>query len=115
MGRKSSKCLESPGEVIGSDESIKMRPELFVIFVVIAFNGGLLERAVHTLDLAVSPGMVGLGEAVLNALLTAQQVECRRPKASRLAGAILRQIAALDALVGQYRVDGVGHCLDEGC
>ena len=42
--------------------------ELIVALVVIAFDGGFLNGAVHTLDLSVRPGMIGLGCAVLDAI-----------------------------------------------
>jgi hypothetical protein len=45
--------------------------ELRVGLVVIAPNGGFLEDAVHPLDLTVGPGMVRLGEAVLDTMLAA--------------------------------------------
>ena len=35
----------------------------------IAFDGGLLDRAVHPFDLAVGPGMPDLGEAMFDAVL----------------------------------------------
>ena len=38
-------------------------------------DGGLLHRPVHPLGLAVGPGMVGLGELVLDAVLFADAVE----------------------------------------
>ena len=37
-----------------------------VTVVVIGAHGGLLDRAVHALDLAVGPGMVGFGQTVIN-------------------------------------------------
>lgn len=38
---------------------------LFVANVVVPFDGRLLERPIHALDLAVGPRVVGLGQAVL--------------------------------------------------
>src|SRR3954453_12845383 len=38
-------------------------------------DGGLLHRPVHPLGLSVGPGMVGLGELVLDAVLIADAVE----------------------------------------
>ena len=45
--------LEPATEVVGGDEVAKMLPELVVGFVVVAFDGRVLDRAVHSLDLAV--------------------------------------------------------------
>ena len=40
-----------------------------------AFNGRFLDRAVHPLDLTVGPGMVWLGEPMLNAIRLTDHVE----------------------------------------
>lgn len=52
-----------------------MAAELIVPAVVVALDGGLLERPVHSLDLAVRPRVVGLGQAVLDAVLGAGEFE----------------------------------------
>ena len=36
--------------------------------VVVALHGGFLDGSVHALDLAVRPGMVGLGKPVIDAM-----------------------------------------------
>jgi hypothetical protein len=56
--REPSKGFETLGEVIDREEGVEMRLQLFVAFVVVAFDGRVLERAVHALDLAVGPRMV---------------------------------------------------------
>ena len=43
--------------------------------VVVALDRGFLDGAVHALDLAVGPRMVGLGQAMLDAVLGADLVE----------------------------------------
>jgi hypothetical protein len=40
--------------------------ELSMGLVMIGTDRGLLDRAVHPLDLAVGPGMVGFGKAVID-------------------------------------------------
>ena len=67
--------------------------------VIAALHGGLLNRAVHAFDLAVGPGVTGLGEAVLDAVLGADAVE-DVPKGPGL----VAHVAELDAVVGQHRV-----------
>jgi hypothetical protein len=49
--------------------------EHVVAAVVVSPNGGLLERSVHPLDLAVCPRVVGLGQAVLDVVLGAGEFE----------------------------------------
>ncbi len=46
-----------------------------MILVVKAFDGRLLERAVHAFDLAVRPGMLDLREPVFDAIFVADTVE----------------------------------------
>jgi len=52
-----------------------MRPQLIVAFVVEAFDGRLLDGAVHPFDLPVGPWMVRLGEPVLDVVGLADHVE----------------------------------------
>ena len=52
-----------------------MAAQLVVIVVVIAFDGCVLDRAVHSFDLAVGPGMIDLGESVFDTVLAAPQSE----------------------------------------
>ena len=61
--------------IVGVDEDLKVLPELVMAIVVIAFDGGVLDGAVHSLDLSVGLGMVRLGEPVLDAVLAADLVE----------------------------------------
>ena len=52
-----------------------MRVEFFGGFVMKAFNRRFLHRAVHPFDLAVGPGVGGLGEALLDAPFVAELPE----------------------------------------
>ena len=44
-------------------------------FVVITFDGGIFQGAVHAFDLAVCPWMAGLREAMLDAMLLTGIIE----------------------------------------
>ncbi len=72
--------MRSTAEIIGCDEVIEMLAELVMTVVMITFDGGFLDGAVHSLDLAVGPWMVDLGEAVLDAVFASStpRVELRR-------------------------------------
>ena len=48
--------------------------ELPVVVVVLARDGGFLDRAVHTFDLTIGPRMPNLGQSVLNAVLATNRV-----------------------------------------
>ena len=41
----------------------------------VALDGGFFQRAVHALDLAIRPGMVGLGQPVLDLVVGAGAIE----------------------------------------
>ena len=65
-------------EVVCVDKIRKMLTQLIVIVVVISVDGSFFDRAVHSLDLTVRPGMVHLGEAMLDAVFLASQTEHMR-------------------------------------
>lgn len=52
-----------------------MAAKLVVIVIVVALDGGLLDGPVHSFDLAVGPGMIGLGEPVFDAVFATGAVE----------------------------------------
>ncbi len=76
-------------------------------FVVEAFDGRLLDRAVHPLDLSVGPGVVRLREPVLNVVRFADHVEAHLTRPGGVT--VARLVGELDAIVGQDRVDPVRH------
>src|SRR3712207_8472940 len=67
--------LKVLGKVVGGDERQDVRLESIEIRVVEGLDGGVLDGAVHPLGLAVRPGVVGLGELVLDAVLAARSEE----------------------------------------
>ena len=109
-GREALEGLQAFGEVVGYQERVQVFFELLMGLVMIALNGGLLERAVHPLDLSIPirPGMVRLGEAVINAVLSAHAVEDMDTREL-----VLLAVGELDAVIGQHRMQLVGHGLDE--
>jgi len=58
--RDTSKGLEPAAEGGGGDKVAEVLPKLVVSVVVIAFDGGGLERAVLPFDLTIGPGIFGL-------------------------------------------------------
>ena len=63
--------LETPSIIVGVDEVAEVGLELSMAIVMVAFDGDLLDRSVHPLDLAVGPWMPDLGEPVLDAVFLA--------------------------------------------
>ncbi len=67
-GREAFECLEALGEVIGLEECPRVVARLVVAAMAIPLYGCLPERAVHAFNLAVGSGMVGFGQAMLDAV-----------------------------------------------
>lgn len=84
-----------------------MCAQLVMAVVVEPFHSRVLDRAIHPLDLAVGPRVVGLGQSVLDAVGLADHVEAHRPGIDGVA--VPRLLGELDAIVGQYGVDLIGH------
>ena len=79
--------------------------------VVKAFDGRLLDGAVHALDLAVGPWMVRFGEPVFDIVRLADHVEAHlaRPGGVAVAGLL----GELDAIVREEGVDAIRHGLQQ--
>ena len=90
-----------------------MVPEVLMRLIMVFFDCRFLQSAVHSLDLAVCPGVVRLGQPVLDAMLVADPVEQVNAVSRGRAGAVPGQIGELDSVVGENRVDPVGNDLDE--
>ena len=58
--------LQPPPVIVGVDEVVEMRRQLRVAVIMVPFDGSLLDRPVHPLDLPVGPGMLDFGEPVLD-------------------------------------------------
>ncbi len=84
-----------------------MAAKLIVAVVMEAFDGGVLDRSVHALDLAVGPRVVGLGQTVLDPIRFADHVEAHRPGIGSIP--VPGLVGELDAIIGQDRVDAVGN------
>ena len=101
--------FESSGEVVCVDEVIEVNGPLFMAAVVEAMDSGFLDSSVHTFDLSVGLGMVGLGESVLDVMSQTYPIKEVSSPAGRGAVAVLRQIGELDAVVGEHGMDAIGH------
>ena len=67
--------LKPAREIVGRHEVRKVRAQLVMAVVVEAFDGRLLDGAVHPFDLPVGPWMVGFGQPVLNPVGLTDHVE----------------------------------------
>ena len=99
--------------IVGVDEDLEVPPELVMAIVVVAFDGGVLDGAVHPLDLAVGPRMVRLGEPVFDTVLATDLVEAVDAHACGPAIPVLRQVSKLDAIIREDGVQVVGDCFDQ--
>ena len=81
-----------------------------MIVVMEAFDGRVLDRAVHSLDLAVGPRVVGLCEAMFDPVGLTDHVETHGPRINGVA--VPRLLGELNAVVGENGVDLIGHCFE---
>jgi|GEM_PF-1389898 len=109
VGREPRECLQAPSEVVGVNEVLQVLPKLVVTLVVEALDGGLFDRSVHTFDLSIGPRMVWFCRAVLDALGRTRAVEHVHAQSGGRAVSARRQVAELNPVVGQNRVNLVGH------
>lgn len=76
-----------------------------------ALNRRVLDGAVHPLDLAVGPRMVGLCQAMLDPVGLADHAEAHRPGVDGVSVPWL--LGELDAVVGENGMDLVRHGLEQ--
>lgn len=84
-----------------------MAAQLLVAVVVIAFHRGILDGAVHALDLTIGPRMVRFGQAMFDPVGIAYHVEAHGPRIGSVSVSGL--LCELDAVIGQDRMYAVGH------
>ncbi len=59
--------LQLAAAIVGLDEDLEGLPELVMIVVLIASDGGMLNGVIHSFDMSIGLKMVRLGEPVLAA------------------------------------------------
>ena len=98
VGREAFEGLEPPAVVVGIDEVGEVALGLPVAVVVIALDGGFLDRPVHAFDLAVRPGMLDLGQPVLDSVLVAPHIKHMGHVPGRRAIRVTRRKRELNAV-----------------
>lgn len=81
--------------------------------VMVAFDGGIFDRPVHAFHLAIGPGMLDLGAAVLNPVFVAAHVEHMGDVRGGRTVSVARRKRELDPVVRQHGVDFVGNRCDQ--
>lgn len=84
-----------------------MRSQLSVGFIMEPFDCRVLDRAVHSLNLAVGPRMVWFGQPVFDPVGLADHVEAHWPRMDCVA--VPGLLGKLNAIVGANGVDLVRH------
>ena len=108
LRRESPEGLQAATVIVGIDEVVEVGCQLGMAVVMVAFDGRFLDRSIHPFDLTVGPGMLDLGQPVLDVMLVADPVE------DVVEGVfVVRHVGELDAVVGQHGVDGIGHGSDQ--
>ena len=64
--REAFESLEPSGKIVSAYEVREMTTQLIVGFVMEAFDGRVLDGAVHALDLPIGPGMLGPSQLVID-------------------------------------------------
>ena len=93
--------------VVGIDEEVEVSAQLLVIVIVVAFDSGFLDCAVHALDLSIRPRVVGLCQAMLDLIGVADHVEAAEARDHGVP--VSRLFGELDAVIGQDDVYLVGN------
>lgn len=116
--REAPEHLQTTREIIGGDEVCEMLPELVVRLVVETFDGRLLDRPIHPLDLTVRPWVTWFGQAVLDIEIGTGQFKGMAAEQDffgthRLdivwCPAVTGRIGEMRAVIRHYRVDPIRH------
>ena len=91
-------------EVVRIQEVGEVAAKLIVGAVVEAFDGGVFDRLVHPLDLAVGPWTIGFCQPVFDPIGFADHVEAHLPRKGGVP--VARLIGELDAAHHRARIDG---------
>ncbi len=75
VGCEALERLQPARKIISGHKVFEMNCELRMIVIVVTFDGRLLDGAVHSLDLPVGPRMFGFGQAMVDVILRAGQLE----------------------------------------
>jgi hypothetical protein len=101
---KPSEGFESLGEIVGRQEGIEVLFEVLMRLAIEFSDRGFFEGAVHALDLAIGPGVIGFGEAVPHPILLADAVENMRE------GIVIAfAVGELDTVIGEHCMDLIGY------
>ena len=58
--REPSEDLEPSTVILGIDDDVEMLPQRIMVALLVAFDGGILDSAVHPFDLTIGPRLLGL-------------------------------------------------------
>jgi hypothetical protein len=101
IGREALQPFQTPAKIVGGDRVGKVTFELSVVVIVVAANGGILDRAVHSFDLPIRPRMRRLGQPVLDIEIGAGRLTGIAPPeviGSVITNAIQRNVIGFDAI-----------------
>jgi hypothetical protein len=89
------------GEVVGGDEGIEVGFQVVEGLLVEGPHGGVLDGTVHSLGLAVGPGVIGFGELVGDGVLAADAIEDVQAVLRGRTRAFVGTVGKRGAVVGQ--------------
>lgn len=94
--------------IVGIPDELQVSPQLLVAVIAVAFDGRALDRAAHPLDLTLGPGVIHLGQRMLDLVRSADPI-----KGARAVPDVSLAVGELDAVAGQDDVDAVAHRCDQ--
>ena len=106
--RQSLECFQSSSVVIGFDEVIQVLFQLFMIVVVIPFDGCFLDRPVHALNLAIGPWVFDFCQSMINIVFCTDPI-----KDVNACIFVTGMIGELDTVVRQDYVDCIRNRFDQ--
>src|SRR4029453_15050935 len=120
-GSQASETLKALREVVGIEERGDMRAKAAVRLVVEPPDRRVLDGSIHSFDLAIRPGVVELGEAMVDAELGAGQIKgvgteglpVREQKLDLPNPPTALRWRELKPVVREHGVNAVGHAFNE--
>lgn len=98
VGCEPAQRLQATAAIVGVENELEVLSQLIVPVVIVTFDSGIFDGAVHSLDLAVGSRMVRFGEPMVDAVLGADLAEAVHAEAGGSAIAVARQVGKLDAI-----------------
>jgi hypothetical protein len=106
-GSSPSQRLQMSGKVVGRNKGQRMGFQCVPIWIVEGLDRGLFYRAIHALDLAVSPRVVRLGQSVIDTVLIADTIKDMPTETVSSPVSVSGLLSKRSSVISQRRMDFV--------